>query len=51
MTKACGCGRHYDSATWSELELVAEDWLGVTLRNCECGSTLAVEKEQEEDDG
>lgn len=45
--KTCACGRTYTAAEWAELRLVGvqvvPDWCSLELRDCECGSTLAVE--------
>jgi hypothetical protein len=43
--KVCACGSTYSARGWSSLELVGEHDDGVDLlelRNCVCGSTLAV---------
>lgn len=41
--KACKCcGRTITRAQWDALPLVHPHWEGLTLRNCTCGSTLAV---------
>jgi len=47
--KVCGCGREHDAASWSDLPLVgfmdldADGDERLELRNCPCGSTVAVE--------
>lgn len=50
--KKCGCGRSHSQEAWQALryvgelaELVDDDGrpYGLTLRDCACGSTLAVE--------
>lgn len=44
--KACGCGARHDGTGWAGLPLVGWNDDGVEvleLRNCPCGSTLAVE--------
>ncbi len=45
--KACGCGEVHDYYAWCRLPFVGvmDDGEGgqLTLRNCGCGSTLAVE--------
>ena len=48
--KVCGCGRSYQANEWGALPYVGiidpEDGGPVAvLRNCECGSTLAIERE------
>lgn len=46
VVKACGCGRTYTAEEWAALELVgimADDVETIELRNCPCGSTIAVE--------
>lgn len=52
--KTCGCcGIAYTSATWELLELVGyqEDEVErLELRNCRCGSTLAIAIERDEDE-
>jgi len=48
LVKKCGCGREYNAADWRELEYVGASDDGVEsieLRNCACGSTLAVNVE------
>lgn len=44
--KVCGCGRAHDAASWSALPLCGVQDDGEAepyeLRNCPCGSTLAV---------
>lgn len=44
--KVCRCGRDYTEASWAQLARVGlmSDGEGgsLTLRNCACGSTLAV---------
>ena len=45
MHKACGCGLSYDVAAWSALPLVGvqrDEVEALEMRNCACGSTLAV---------
>ena len=45
--KACSCGATYDYFDWAQLPLVGtmDDGAGgaILMRNCVCGSTLAVE--------
>lgn len=49
--KTCACGRVYPPSLWRALPLVGycaagldgDDTRGLELRNCLCGSTLAVE--------
>ena len=45
--KVCACGAGYTAAEWERLPLVGhlaeEDGGPMTMRNCPCGSTLAVE--------
>ncbi len=44
--KSCGCGRSYDPEEWKGLAKcgVVKDPLGdLEMRNCACGSTLAIE--------
>jgi len=45
--KTCACGRSYTEASWAELPRVGlmSDGEGgvITMRNCTCGSTLAIE--------
>lgn len=46
--KVCGCGASYSPEEWRRLPLVGRqeaDGHALTLRNCECGSTLGVEEE------
>lgn len=48
LPKRCGCcGREYTPATWGRLPLVGVQpvpgWPSIELRNCVCGTTLAVE--------
>jgi hypothetical protein len=56
-SKDCGCGRTFDEATWAELPVVGtmdgfpaegdEPAIPpIELRNCPCGSTIAVELEE-----
>lgn len=49
--KACGCGATYTAAAWLALDRVGRmaDGLGghLSLRNCGCGSTLAVDEDVE----
>lgn len=40
--KRCGCGRVYTLAQWLELRLVAANWERLEMRDCVCGSTIAV---------
>lgn len=49
--KTCGCGREYTAAGWQALPikgyLLTEDDEGqyeLEMRNCPCGSTIAVEE-------
>ncbi|MDB4946208.1 MAG: hypothetical protein JWP97_5742 [Labilithrix sp.] len=46
--RVCGCGRSHDRDEWQGLRLVGlqEDGEGgeLELRNCQCGSTLAIER-------
>ena len=45
MTKTCGCGKQYSSGEWKLLPYVGvhEDEVErLELRNCGCGSTLAI---------
>jgi hypothetical protein len=47
--KRCGCGRCFTRAQWRELQYVgaqADDVETLELRNCPCGSTIAVVVEQ-----
>jgi hypothetical protein len=52
--KRCACGATYDRESWERLVLVAHasapgtDWAGLEMRNCACGSTLAIESEKPE---
>jgi CheY-like chemotaxis protein len=41
IVKRCGCGREHTRAGWKALRLCGEMW-GVELRNCVCGSSLAL---------
>lgn len=44
--KRCGCGRTFDALAWAELPYVGRQDDGeelLELRNCPCGTTLAVE--------
>jgi len=46
MTKTCSCGKRYSSGTWKLLPYVGVHDDGVErleLRNCVCGSTIAIE--------
>lgn len=47
VLKACRCGRTFDATEWRELRLVClmDDGEGglLELRNCPCGSTVAIE--------
>ena len=48
LVKRCDCDREYDARSWSDLPLVGYQDDGVEhleLRNCSCGSTLAVHLE------
>jgi hypothetical protein len=41
--KRCRCGRQFDRAAWERLTYVGVDEaFRLELRNCACGSTLAV---------
>jgi hypothetical protein len=43
--KKCSCGRTHDAADWTMLHLVGWQTIGderLELRNCACGSTLAI---------
>lgn len=43
--KRCGCGRTFDTIAWSDLPLLGnqvDDSRVLELRNCPCGSTIAV---------
>lgn len=48
VVKRCGCGRAHDHDSWGRLEYVglwpdaADDGSPLILRNCPCGSTLAI---------
>jgi hypothetical protein len=49
MVKRCGCGRCFTRAQWRELQYVGaqvDDIETLELRNCPCGSTIAVVVEQ-----
>lgn len=44
--KRCACGAVYDGHAWARLPLVGlhvDDEESIELRNCRCGSTIAVE--------
>jgi hypothetical protein len=44
--KRCGCGLTHDAAAWSCLPYVGvqrDEFEALELRNCPCGSTLAIE--------
>ncbi len=48
VTKRCGCGRVHDTTDWNTLSnpriwKLEDEWL--ELRECACGSTLAIEVE------
>jgi hypothetical protein len=43
VLKTCGCGQSYTAVTWKLLKLLGRVE-GLELRNCGCGSTLAVEE-------
>ncbi len=54
VIKVCGsCDQHYTRATWGKLALCGDmptfddndRPITLELRNCACGSTLAIEKE------
>jgi hypothetical protein len=48
LVKRCGCGLEYDARSWSDLPLAGyqtDDIENLELRNCPCGSTLAVHLE------
>lgn len=48
FVKRCGCGREYDAKDWLELpfvSLVDDDVESYEMRNCACGSTIAVHVE------
>jgi hypothetical protein len=48
LVRRCGCGREYDAASWRDLPFVGHQDDGVEsieLRNCPCGSTIAVHVE------
>jgi hypothetical protein len=43
--KQCGCGREHSAEAWETLHLVGEQTTDVEtleMRNCQCGSTIAV---------
>ncbi len=45
LPKSCGCGRIHDAFAWIALPYVgvmADDVESLELRNCACGSTLAI---------
>ena len=45
-TKRCGCGLAHDAPSWSALPLAGvmrDDVEAIELRNCPCGSTLAIQ--------
>lgn len=54
MIKQCGCGRSFTEETWRALDycgrmdLGEEDEPALELRNCPCGSTLAIREERAE---
>lgn len=59
IDKACACGARYVNSTWGALALVGyvccpADATGpadhLELRNCPCGSTIAVDAHPEHDD-
>ena len=44
--KQCGCGLSHDAAAWRALPFVGfmlDEAETIELRNCACGSTLAIE--------
>jgi hypothetical protein len=43
VLKTCGCGRVFTAESWKLLKLLGKVE-GLELRNCSCGSTLAVEE-------
>ena len=49
IKKACGCGARYTATAWQALPLQGiqplEGEPSLEMRNCPCGSTLAVEVE------
>ena len=56
LPKRCGCcGHEYTPAAWGRLPLVGVQpvpgWPSIELRNCPCGTTLAVELSDPGDPG
>lgn len=44
--KRCKCGRSFDALAWAELPYIGEipeERAPIEMRNCACGSTIAVE--------
>jgi hypothetical protein len=51
IIKRCPCGALYSLPDWQDLELVGhypDERPPLELRNCECGSTIALEVEAED---
>lgn len=52
LATSCGCGATYDTRAWERLPLLGpmDDGDGgvLELRNCACGSTLAIPVERDE---
>lgn len=40
--KQCGCGRTFTRAEWLALPLICANWERLEMRDCSCGSTIAV---------
>lgn len=48
IVKACGCGRTFTEHEWSLLKSLGpmvDPEFTIELRNCPCGSTIAIETE------
>ncbi len=48
VVKVCGCGRIYTAAAWAALDVVGtmpseEPTFDLDMRNCPCGSTIAIQ--------
>lgn len=46
VIKKCSCGKTYTREQWAKLKLVGHGQ-GLEYRNCTCGSTIAIEIEEQ----